>query len=62
MGEEWGLFTGLRSVGSPSWYGEQRTSVVVDIHALICSLSFGLVALGFLLIVPGIVHRLYLAL
>lgn len=48
------MFLQLRSSGGPSWYGESRTGVVVDVSALLVGLSFGLIFLGFLLVVPGI--------
>lgn len=51
-----GWFDAFRENGAPTWYGENRTPVFLDLHIAALLSVFIAPTLAFLIILPGIRH------
>ena len=54
MGHRIGWFDAFRDNGAPTWYGDNRTPVVVDTGTLSIVTIFAIFLLAFFIILPGI--------
>jgi hypothetical protein len=54
MGHSIGWFDAFRDNGGPTWYGDNRTPVVVDTGTFAIVAVFAIFLLAFLIIMPGI--------
>ncbi len=54
MGRSIGWFDAFRDNGGPTWYGDNRTPVVVDTGTFAIIAVFSIFLLAFLIIMPGI--------
>lgn len=55
-----GWFDAFRDHGAPTWYGDNRTPVVIDTGIAAIVAVFAIFLLAFLIILPGIRRQVYL--